>query len=66
LETETLATNLYGLMQTYDQMGEMYLEKKEDGKALAAFEKGLEIARQLKHQETYFSQKIETLSKKNL
>ncbi|GCL37113.1 TPR repeat-containing protein [Sphaerospermopsis reniformis] len=66
LETETLATNLYGLMQTYDQMGEMYLEKKEDGKALAAFEKGLEIARQLKHQETYFAQKIETLSKKNL
>jgi predicted negative regulator of RcsB-dependent stress response len=48
-------------MQTYDQMGEMYLEKKEEGKALAAFEKGLEIARQLKHQETYFAQKIETL-----
>lgn len=66
LETETLATNFYGLMQTYDQMGEMYLEKKEEGKALAAFEKGLEIARQLKHQEIYFAQKIETLSKKNL
>lgn len=64
LETETLATNFYGLMQTYDQMGEMYLENKENTKALAAFEKGLEIARQLKHQETYFTQKIETLLKK--
>ncbi|MBD2295235.1 hypothetical protein H6G06_17555 [Anabaena sphaerica FACHB-251] len=66
LETETLATNFYGLMQAYDQMGQLYLEKKEDAKALAAFQKGLEIARQLKHQETYFVQKIETLSKSNL
>ncbi|ADI65900.1 tetratricopeptide repeat protein [Trichormus azollae] len=65
LETETLATNFYGLMQAYDQIGQLYLEKKEDGKALTAFQKGLEIAQQLKYQETYFSQRIETLSKGN-
>ncbi|MBK1986902.1 hypothetical protein A0J48_004980 [Sphaerospermopsis aphanizomenoides BCCUSP55] len=63
LETETLATNFYGLMQAYDQMGQLYLEQKEDAKALTAFQKGLEIAQQLKYQETYFTQKIETLSK---
>ncbi|MFM2064340.1 MAG: hypothetical protein RLZZ507_4011 [Cyanobacteriota bacterium] len=61
LETETLATNFYGLMQAYDQMGQLYLEKQESANALAAFQKGLEIAQQLKHQETYFAQKIENL-----
>jgi tetratricopeptide (TPR) repeat protein len=66
LETETLATNFYGLMQAYDQMGQMYLEKQESANALTAFQKGLELAQQLKHQETYFAQKIETLSKSNL
>jgi tetratricopeptide (TPR) repeat protein len=65
LETETLATDFYGLMQTYDQIGQLYLEKKENAKALTAFQKGLELAQQLKHQETYFTQKIETLSKGN-
>lgn len=65
LETETLATNFYGLMQAYDQIGQLYLEKKEDAKALTAFQQGLQIAQQLKYQETYFAQKIETLSKNN-
>ncbi|WP_413172073.1 tetratricopeptide repeat protein [Anabaena azotica] len=65
LETETLATNFYGLMQAYDQIGQLYLEKKEDAKALTAFQQGLKIAQQLKYQETYFAQKIETLSKGN-
>ncbi|WP_353930654.1 hypothetical protein WJM97_20680 [Okeanomitos corallinicola TIOX110] len=62
LETQTLATNFYGLMETYDQIGELYLKKKEDKKALTAFQKGLEIAQQIKYQEEYFTQKIETLS----
>ncbi|MEA5554260.1 hypothetical protein VB713_25320 [Anabaena cylindrica UHCC 0172] len=66
VETETLATNFYGLMQAYDQIGQLHLEKKEDAKALAAFQKGLAIAQQLKYQETYFTQKIDTLSKSNL
>ncbi|AFZ59746.1 hypothetical protein H6G54_05380 [Anabaena cylindrica FACHB-243] len=65
VETEILATNFYGLMQAYDQIGQLHLEKKEDAKALAAFQKGLEIAQQLKYQETYFTQKIDTLLKSN-
>ncbi|MGM3306602.1 tetratricopeptide repeat protein [Anabaena sp. WFMT] len=65
VETETLATNFYGLMQAYDQIGQLHLEKKEDAKALAAFQKGLELAQQLKYQETYFTQKIDTLLKSN-
>jgi tetratricopeptide (TPR) repeat protein len=63
LETDTLSSNFYGLMQTYDQIGELYLEKKESSKALTAFQKGLQIAQKLKHEEKYFTEKIETLSK---
>lgn len=66
LETEKLATNFYGLMQAYDQIGQLYSERQEYSKALTAFQKGLEIAQQLKHEETYFTQKIDTLSKTNL
>ncbi|MBD2628460.1 tetratricopeptide repeat protein [Trichormus variabilis] len=65
LETEKLATNFYGLMQAYDQIGQLYSERQEYSKALTAFQKGLEIAQQLKHEETYFTQKIDTLSKTN-
>ncbi|MBD2693911.1 tetratricopeptide repeat protein [Anabaena catenula] len=65
LETEKLATNFYGLMQAYDQIGQLYSERQEYLKALTAFQKGLEIAQQLKHEETYFTQKIDTLSKTN-
>ncbi len=52
-------------MQAYDQIGKLYLEKKEYGKVLTAFQRGLAIAQQVKYQETYFSQRIETLSKGN-
>lgn len=62
IETETLARNLYGVMQAYDQMGQLYLQRQEKPQALAAFQKGLEIAQQLKHEETYFTQQIEKLS----
>lgn len=53
LETETLATNFYGWMQAHDQIGQLYLEKKEYGKVLTAFQRGLAIPQQLKYQETY-------------
>ncbi|TAE56499.1 MAG: hypothetical protein EAZ87_18275 [Nostocales cyanobacterium] len=66
LETQSLTTNFYGLMETYDQIGQFYLEKKDNQKALLAFKKGLEIAQQIKHQEDYFSQKINELSPSKL
>ncbi|MTJ54715.1 hypothetical protein FJR38_19630 [Anabaena sp. UHCC 0253] len=61
IETETLARNFYGLMSAYDQIGNLYLENREYAKALTAFQQGLEIAQQLKHQEAYFTQQIEKL-----
>lgn len=66
VEAQTQATNFYGLMQAYDQMAQIYLERKQNPQALAAFQKGLELAQQLKYDETYFTQQIEKLSKANL
>ncbi|MTJ48109.1 lipopolysaccharide assembly protein LapB [Dolichospermum sp. UHCC 0259] len=61
LETQTLANNFYGLMSAYDQIGNLYIERREYAQALTAFQKGLAIAQQLKYQESYFTQQIEKL-----
>ncbi|MDZ7963163.1 MAG: hypothetical protein RMY34_35810 [Aulosira sp. DedQUE10] len=66
VEAQTKAVNFYGMMQAYDQMGQIYLERKQSPQALAAFQKGLELAQQLKYDETYFTQQIAKLSKANL
>ncbi|OUL20972.1 hypothetical protein BV378_28345 [Nostoc sp. RF31YmG] len=66
IEAQTQAANFYGMMQAYDQMGQIYLERKQNPQALAAFQKGLELAQQLKYDESYFAQQIEKLSKANL
>ncbi|QMS91348.1 hypothetical protein HUN01_28515 [Nostoc edaphicum CCNP1411] len=65
VQTQTQAANFYGMMQAYDQIGQLYLERKEFPQALTAFQKGLELAQQLKHEEAYFTGQIEKLSKAN-
>ncbi|MBW4612665.1 MAG: hypothetical protein KME21_05180 [Desmonostoc vinosum HA7617-LM4] len=65
VEVEERAVNFYGMMQAYDQIGKLYLERKEYPQALTAFQKGLELAQQIKHEEAYFTQQIEKLSKGN-
>ncbi|HIK06993.1 MAG TPA: hypothetical protein IGS40_20265 [Trichormus sp. M33_DOE_039] len=62
LETEARGANYYGMMQAYDQIGQLYLENKDYPQALAAFKDGLELARQLKHQEAYFTQQVKKVS----
>jgi tetratricopeptide (TPR) repeat protein len=54
--------NLFGMMNTYDQMGKIYLEQKAYTQALAAFQKGLELAQQLKYQEEYFTRQIDSVN----
>ncbi|BAZ49777.1 TPR repeat-containing protein [Nostoc sp. NIES-4103] len=61
--TQEQAANFYGLMEAYDQIGQIYLQRKDYPQALTAFQKGLELAKQLKHQETYFTQQIEKVPK---
>ncbi|WP_096595351.1 hypothetical protein [Calothrix sp. NIES-2098] len=66
VEAQTQAANFYGMMQAYDQIGQIYLERKQYPQALAAFQKGLELAQELKYDESYFAQQIEKVSKGNL
>jgi len=62
VQTEELAANFYGLMNAYDQIGQIYVERKEYSKALTAFQTGLKFAQQLKHDENYFNQQIQKVS----
>jgi tetratricopeptide (TPR) repeat protein len=66
VQTEAQAANFYGMMQAYDQIGQLYLERKDFPQALTAFKKGLELAQQLKHEEAYFTGQIQKVSKANL
>jgi tetratricopeptide (TPR) repeat protein len=63
VQTQEKAVNFYGMMKAYDQIGQIYLERKEPTLALAAFQKGLELAQQLKYDEAYFTEQIQKLSK---
>ncbi len=62
LVVQQRGSDFYGLMNTYDLIGALNVERKAYPQALAAFQKGLEIARQLKYQEDYFERKIEGVS----
>ncbi|MFN6488209.1 MULTISPECIES: hypothetical protein [unclassified Nostoc] len=66
LQTHLQTANFYGMMQAYDQIGQLYLERKEFPQALTAFQKGLKLAQQLKHEEAYFTGQIQKLSKAKL
>lgn len=59
LEADQRATNVYGMMTTYDQIAQIYLEQTNYSAALSAFQKGLELAKQLNYEEDYFTKQIE-------
>ncbi|MBW4509420.1 MAG: tetratricopeptide repeat protein [Scytonematopsis contorta HA4267-MV1] len=63
LKTEEFAANSYGLMSAYDLIGQIYLDRKDNQQALTAFQKGLELANQLNHNQEYFNQQIAKASK---
>ncbi len=64
LEAEQRAANIYGMMTTYDQIGQLHLKLGKYSEALAAFQKGLELAQQLKYQETYFAGQIQQINQR--
>jgi tetratricopeptide (TPR) repeat protein len=65
LQVEPRSYSFYDLMNTYDRIGQIYLELKDYPQALAAFQKGLEIATALKHQEAYFTAQIDRVQKES-
>ncbi|MCW5315036.1 hypothetical protein GTQ43_14820 [Nostoc sp. KVJ3] len=66
VQTQEQSANFYGMMEAYDQIGQLYLERKDFPQALTAFKKGLELAQKLKHEEAYFNGQIEKISKAKL
>lgn len=55
--------NFYGMMNAYDNIGEIYRQQKAYPQALQAFQSGLQLARELKYKEDYFSAKIDEVNR---
>ncbi|NET85433.1 MAG: tetratricopeptide repeat protein [Moorea sp. SIO1F2] len=66
LQVEQKSYNYYGLMNTYDKIGQVYLDMNNYPQALAAFQKGLDLAESLQHREAYFVNKIQLVNRQNL
>ncbi len=60
---EERAYNFYGLMNAYDNIGQVYQEMKDYNKALEAYQKGLEVAKKMGHRQEYFDKKILKVNK---
>ncbi len=60
---EERAYNFYGLMNAYDNLGQVYQEMKAYDKALESYQKGLDVAKKLGHRQEYFAKKIQKVNK---
>ncbi|WP_445241311.1 tetratricopeptide repeat protein [Microcoleus vaginatus] len=60
---EERAYNFYGVMNTYDNIGQVYQEMKAYDKALESYQKGLDVAKRLGHRQEYFAKKIQKVNK---
>ncbi len=60
---EQQSYNLYGMMYAYDQIGQIQRDRKQNQQALAAFQQGLGLARQLKYRQDYFTAQIQEMNK---
>lgn len=58
--------DFFGMMNTFDKIGKIHVERKAYSQAIAAFQKGLELARQLKYNEDYFNRQISDASQDKL
>ncbi|MCS6941558.1 MAG: tetratricopeptide repeat protein [Geminocystis sp.] len=64
VKVEQLSYNLYGLMNAYDYIATIYLQKQQVNRAREYWQKALEVARNLRYQEEYFLEKINSLKSK--
>lgn len=58
IKVHELGYNYYGLMNAYDQIAQIYLERKNYPQALIAFQKGAELAQAIRYREQYFQSQI--------
>ena len=59
------AYDVYGMMDAYDQIGQIHLQRKAYPEALNAFQQGLEIAKQLNYRTEYFTEQIQKISQQS-
>jgi tetratricopeptide (TPR) repeat protein len=64
LKIKQQAYDFYGLMNTYNQIGKIYLENQNYPQALIAFEQGLVLAQSLSYQVEYFANQINEVNQK--
>jgi tetratricopeptide (TPR) repeat protein len=62
LDVEQQSYNTYGMMNTYDQIGQLHKAQGEKTQAMAAFRQGLQIAQQLNYKVDYFNTQIQQVS----
>ncbi|MGB3655687.1 MAG: hypothetical protein WBA41_31375 [Rivularia sp. (in: cyanobacteria)] len=62
LQAEQQASNYYGMMNAYEQIGKIHLQRQENQLALTAFQKGLELAQQLGSDTDDFNGQIQKIS----
>lgn len=62
LDVEQQSYNTLGMMNTYDQIGQLLKERGNQPQALVAFQQGLQLAQQLRYKVDYFNTQIQTLS----
>ena len=65
LQAEERSANFYGMMNAYEQIGKIHLQRQENQLAISAFQKGLELAQQLGSETNEFTQQIEKISGKS-
>ncbi|MEC4802769.1 MAG: tetratricopeptide repeat protein [Jaaginema sp. PMC 1079.18] len=58
VKVQEIASDFYGLMDTYDRVGQIYLQQQSFEQAIAFFQEGLEIAESLGYREAYFEAQI--------
>lgn len=61
LTIQNQSYDYYGLMNTYDAIGDLYQQQDQNEQALIAFENALQFAQSLSYQEEYFQNKIQNL-----
>lgn len=59
LDVERQSYNSFGMMNTYDQLGQVYRERGDRSQALVAFQQGLQLAQQLNYKVDYFNSQIQ-------
>lgn len=65
IAVEQQAYNVYGMMYAYDRIGQIQATRKNYAQAIAAFQRGLALARQLKHKEAYFTTQIQQVAQQS-